>query len=84
MRSSQKNTSRNWPDKAKSMEITLTKNELYSMIKKAVRDVIQEERLDLILKNVPHVSDDEQKDIEELYGKKPPKRKAARRVTLNL
>ena len=35
------------------MEITIDKNELYSLIKKAVREVLHEETLELFLKNIP-------------------------------
>ncbi|MBN1364915.1 MAG: hypothetical protein JW976_08945 [Syntrophaceae bacterium] len=66
------------------MQINITKNELYTMIKKAVKDVIHEERIDLILKDIPYVSDEEQRDIEKRYGKKPPKRKAVRREILDI
>jgi hypothetical protein len=65
------------------MQITVSKNELYTMIKKAVKDVIHEERIDLILKNIPEVSDEEMRDIEERYGK-PKKRRAVRREMLDV
>jgi len=65
------------------MQITVSKNELYSMIKKAIKDVIHEERIDLILKNIPEVSDEEMRDIEKCYGK-PGKRKAVRRKILDI
>ena len=51
------------------MEITVTKDELYSIIKKAVKDVIREERIEFILQNTPEVSPEEMQDIENLYGK---------------
>ncbi len=51
------------------MEITIDKNELYSLIKKAVREVLHEETLELFLKNIPAVSKEEMEDIEKLYGK---------------
>ena len=56
------------------MQITINQDELYSMIKKAVKDVIHEERIDFILQNSPMVSSEEMEDIENLYGKKPPKK----------
>jgi hypothetical protein len=65
------------------MQITVSKNELYTMIKKAVKDVIHEERIDLILKNIPEVSDEEMRDIEERYGK-PKKRRAVRSEILDI
>jgi hypothetical protein len=51
------------------MEITIDKNELYSLIKKAVREVLHEETLELFLKSIPMVSKEEMKDIKKLYGK---------------
>ena len=50
------------------MEVTVDKNELYSLIKKAVREVLQEENIELFLKRIPSVSKEEMEDIEELYG----------------
>lgn len=54
------------------MQITINQDELYSIIKKAVKDVIREERIDFILRSAPNVSPEEMQDIENLYGKKPP------------
>jgi hypothetical protein len=51
------------------MEITIDKNELYSLIKKAVREVLHEETLELFLKSIPMVSKEEMKDIKNLHGK---------------
>jgi hypothetical protein len=51
------------------MEITIDKNELYSFIKKAVREALEEETLELFLKSIPSISQEEMKDIEKLYGK---------------
>jgi len=56
------------------MQIAITKNELYSLIKEAVKDVIREERIDFILRNTPEISPEEMRDIENLYGKKPPEK----------
>jgi len=50
------------------MEISITKEELYELIKKAVREVLREESLEIVLKSIPVVSDEEMQDIEELYG----------------
>jgi hypothetical protein len=67
------------------MQITLNQDDLYSMIKKAVKDVIREERIDFILQNAPLVSPEEMEDIEKLYGKKPPKKiNIARREIIDL
>jgi hypothetical protein len=51
------------------MEITIDKDELYSLIKEAVREVLHEETLELFLKSIPAVSREEMEDIKELYGK---------------
>lgn len=67
------------------MQITINQDELYSMIKKAVKDVIREERIDFILQNAPLVSSEEMEDIEKLYGKTPPKKiDIVRRETIDL
>ncbi len=50
------------------MEISITKEELYELIKKAVREVLREESLEIVLKSIPVVSDEEMEDIEKLYG----------------
>ncbi len=51
------------------MEVSIEKKELYSLIKEAVREVLQEERLEFFLKSIPLVSKEEMEDIEKLYGK---------------
>jgi hypothetical protein len=51
------------------MEIAIDKNELYSLIKKAVGEVLHEETLKLFLKSIPMVSKEEMRDIKKLYGK---------------
>ena len=66
------------------MQISITKEELYSLIKDAVREVIREKEMHHFLSSIPEVSDEEMKDVEELYGKTPPKRKAVRREILDL
>jgi hypothetical protein len=67
------------------MQLSVTKDELYSMIKKAVKDVIHEERIEFILQNTPEVSPEEMQDIENLYGKKPPKKiDILRKETINI
>jgi hypothetical protein len=50
------------------MEISITKEELYELIKKAVREVLREESLEIVLRSIPVVSDEEMQDIEKLYG----------------
>ncbi len=51
------------------MGIDVDKDELYGLIKEAVREVIHEETLEFFFKNIPLVSKEEMQDIEKLYGK---------------
>jgi hypothetical protein len=44
------------------MQVTVSKEELYNMIKDAVREVIQEKELNQILKTIPEVSDEDAGD----------------------
>jgi hypothetical protein len=66
------------------MEITIDENELYSLIKKAVREVLQEETLELFLKSIPMVSKEEMEDIEKLYGKPSPDKEVAYSETVEI
>jgi 2-phospho-L-lactate guanylyltransferase (CobY/MobA/RfbA family) len=50
------------------VQITVDKNELYSFIKQAVRDALQEEAYRLWMENLPIVSKEEIDDIETAYG----------------
>ncbi|HOM11221.1 MAG TPA: hypothetical protein PLV81_13850 [Spirochaetota bacterium] len=50
------------------MKVDVTKDELYSMIKEAVREVISEKQLHIILHSLPYISDDEMRQIYEQYG----------------
>jgi hypothetical protein len=47
------------------MKISVTKEELYELIKKAVREVLREESLEIVLKSISVVSDEEMQDIEK-------------------
>jgi hypothetical protein len=58
-------------------QVIIETDKLYSLIKKAVREVLQEETSRLWLTNLPVVSDEENKDIERLYGKPEEKRDIA-------
>ena len=66
------------------MEITVDKKELYSLIKKAVREVLHEETLELFLKSIPMVSKEEMKDINKLYGKPSADKEAAYSETVEI
>lgn len=50
-------------------QLTINKDELYGLIKEAVREVIHEEAFELFLKNIPPVSEEEMRDIRKLHGK---------------
>lgn len=50
-------------------KINMDEKELYDLIKRAVRDVLQEEMFRHRLENLPSVSDEEMRDIEGAYGK---------------
>jgi len=59
------------------MQITVDKNELYALIKEAVREVLKEETVDFFLKHIPVVSEKEMADIEQQYGGPLAKKEAA-------
>jgi len=50
------------------MQITITKEELYAMIKDAVREVIGEKEITHILHSFPEITDLEMNEITEKYG----------------
>ncbi|MCI0469703.1 MAG: hypothetical protein L0Y62_06530 [Nitrospirae bacterium] len=50
-------------------QLTVNKDELYGLIKEAVREVIHEESFELFLKNIPPVSEEEMRDIKKQHGK---------------
>lgn len=50
-------------------QLTVNKEELYGLIKEAVREVIHEESFELFLKNIPPVSEEEMGDIQKQHGK---------------
>jgi hypothetical protein len=66
------------------MQVTVSKEELYTMIKDAVREVIQEKELDQILKTIPEVSDEEMQEITEKYGSPDKYRDVARSETVDI
>ena len=59
------------------MKISLDKEELYTIIKEAVKDALQEEKLEFFLKAIPPVSEEEMEDIKKLYGKPTSDKKPA-------
>jgi len=50
-------------------QLTVDKDELYDLIKEAVREVLHEEAFEMFLKNVPPVSEEEMRDIQTQHGK---------------
>jgi hypothetical protein len=58
----------------------IDQKELYDLIKRAVRDVLQEEMFRHRLENLPFVSDAEMREIEETHGTKPGTRKNIGRI----
>jgi len=52
-----------------SEQVTVDKKELYSLIKEAVREVLQEEAFRFFVESLPAVSEEEMEDIERRYGK---------------
>ncbi len=50
------------------MSVTIDEEKLYEVVKKAVSDVVKEEIAKLRLQLIPYVSDEEMKEIEELFG----------------
>ncbi|MBE0426132.1 MAG: hypothetical protein IBX72_05755 [Nitrospirae bacterium] len=66
------------------MEITIDKDELYNLIKKAVKEVLHEETLELFLKSIPAVSKEEMEDIKKLYVKPSPDKEVVRSETVEV
>jgi len=50
-------------------QVTVDKKELYSLIKEAVREVLQEEAFRFFVESLPAISEEEMEDIERRYGK---------------
>ena len=64
--------------------IDIGKDELFSLIKKAVREVMQEEMSRKWLEGLPMVTDEEQEDINRHYGKPDRTQKIELRETVDL
>jgi hypothetical protein len=64
--------------------IDINKDELFSLIKKAVREVMQEEMSRKWLEGLPMVTDEEQEDINRLYGKPDRTKNIESRETVDL
>jgi len=59
------------------MQIAMDKEELKRIIKEAIKETIEEERMDSLLKSVPPVSKEEMEDITKMYGKPTEKKNTA-------
>ncbi len=51
------------------MQVSIDKNDLYDLVKEAVREVLDEKRYELLVKNIDPVSTEEMREIEGNYGK---------------
>lgn len=66
------------------MKISTEKDELYRLIKEAVREVLNEEIMEIFLKKAPLISKEEMKDIENLYRKPSPDKIVAFSETIEI
>ncbi|HUW21045.1 MAG TPA: hypothetical protein VMW41_00060, partial [Candidatus Bathyarchaeia archaeon] len=64
--------------------IDINKDDLFSLIKKAVREVMQEEMGKKWLEGLPMVTDEEQEDINRRYGKPDLTKNIESRETVDL
>ena len=64
--------------------IDINKDDLFSLIKKAVREVMQEEMSRKWLEGLPMVTDEEQEDINRRYGKPDLTKNIESRETVDL
>ena len=64
--------------------IDMGKDELFGLIKRAVREVIQEEMGRTWLEGLPMVNDEEQEDINRQYGKPDRRKQAESRETVDI
>jgi hypothetical protein len=72
------------PRGKKMQEITTNKTELYNLIKRAVREVLEEEIFRHRLEGLPLVSEEEMREIEEAYGKPKPRKNVVRTESLEI
>jgi hypothetical protein len=64
--------------------IDIDRDELFGLIKRAVREVIQEEMGRTWLEGLPMVNDEEQEDINRHYGKPDRRTHAESRETVDI
>lgn len=65
-------------------KINIDEAELYNLIKRAVREVLQEEVFRRRLENLPFVSEEEMKEIGEAYGKPRTRKNTCRTESLEI
>ena len=65
------------------MTVKVAENTLKKLIKEAVREVIREEEFTLFLSRIPEVSDEEQREIDEIHGE-PGEKEAALSVEIQV
>ena len=66
------------------MEVNISKDELYSLVKEAVKEVLQDERFEFIMKRLSFVSKEEMDDIEKVYGQPSPDKEVAYSETIEI
>jgi hypothetical protein len=64
--------------------LNMDKTELYNLIKRAVREVLEEEMFRNRLEHLPLVTDDEMRDIEDSYGKPRTRKNIGRTESLEI
>jgi len=65
------------------MTVKVAEDTLKKLIKEAVREVIREEEFTLFLSRIPEVSDEEQREIDEIHGE-PGEKEAALSVEIEV
>jgi hypothetical protein len=68
----------------KMQKINIDETELYNLIKRAVRDVLEEEMFRHTIGSLPFVSDEEMRGIEAAYGKPPTHKNGERAESLEI
>ena len=51
------------------MQIAMDKQEIKAVVKEAIKEIIEEEKMESFLKNIALASKEEMEDISKLYGK---------------
>jgi hypothetical protein len=64
------------PERGEKMPGQVKDKELYSLIKKALREVLREERMEYFLRTISPVSSEEMDEIRETHGSPKGKKRA--------